>query len=237
MVLKIAHRGFSSISPENSIESFKKAASLGIDMVEFDVHQTKDGHIVVMHDENLYRTIKRKGRIKDLKLEEIRKFHLMNGEPVPTLKEVIKVVKDKCGLNTDIKSQEITNKILAIIKEEKIENKVILSSFYSNVIKLIKKKEPGIKTCFLVADKKIKIIILYLFRPVLPYLFVSIAKKIKTDSMGLHYKLVTDKIIQSLHKNNIKIGVWTVNTKKDFKKMQLLGVDAIISDYPDILNV
>jgi len=237
MVLKIAHRGFSSQTLENSIKAFKKAANSGVDMVEFDVHETKDGHIVVMHDETLDRTTYGKGRIKDFELEEIRKFRTKDGELIPTIQEVIKILKNKCGLNIEVKDKNLTNKILDIIKKEKIENKVMLSSFHSNVVRFIKEREPKIKTAWLVAETKRKIQILYTLRFFLPFFVTRKAKKMKVDAVGLHYTLITNKIVKELHKNSIQVGAWTVNTKEEFNRLENLGVDAIISDYPDILNI
>lgn len=236
MVLRIAHRGFSSKAPENSIEAFKKAAKSKIDMVEFDVHETKDGKLIVMHDETLNRTTDGKGFIKELTLNEIRKFHEPNGEPVPTIEEVIKILKDKCGINIEVKDEQLANKILQIIKKEKMGKRVIISSVHSDVIKTIKEKEPEIKTAWLVTETRWKLAVLYSLRFLLPYILVKMAKKMKADSIGLQYQLVTDKLVKGLHKNNLSIGVWTVNNKKDIKKMQLLGVDAIISDEPELLE-
>ena len=236
MVLKIAHRGFSSLAPENSIEAFKKAAESGVDMVEFDVHGTKDGHIIVIHDENLKRTTDGQGFIKDLTLEEIKKFHEPNGEQIPTLEEVMEILKDKCALNIEIKDRNLTDNLLTIIKKEKITN-IVLSSFQLNVIKKIEKKEPTMKTAWLLAETKFKISLLYVFRSILPYFIKMIAKHVKMDSVGLYYKLITKKLVQILHKENIKIVAWTINKEEDFEKMQSFGVDAIISDKPEILNI
>lgn len=235
MVLRVAHRGLYSKSPENSIEAFKKIAKSKIDMVEFDVHETKDGKLIVMHDETLNRTTDGKGRIKDLTLDEIRKFHEPNGEPVPTIEEVIKILKDKCGINIEVKDKQLANKIIQIIKKEKIGEKIIISSVYSDIIKTIKEKKPGIKTAWLVTETRWKLVILYPLRFLLPYILVRMAKKMKADAIGLQYRLVTDKLVKVLHQNGLSIGVWTVNNEKDIKKMKLLGVDAIISDKPELL--
>lgn len=235
MVLRIAHRGFSSEAPENTIEAFKKAAKSGIDMVEFDVHETRDGHVIVMHDETLDRTTDGKGQIKELTLKEIRKFHGPNGEPVPTIEEVIKILKNNCAMNIEIKDKNLANKVLSIIKKERIQDKVMLSSVHPEVIKLIKREQPKIKTAWLVSVTRWKLTILYFLRFIIPYFVVRTAKKMKTDVIGLQYKIVTDELIRMSHKNNIDIGVWTVNNKNDIQKMKSMSVDAIISDRPDLL--
>jgi len=103
MVLKIAHRGASNYAPENTIEAFKKAIRLGVDVVEFDVHRTKDNKIIVMHDNKVEKTTNGVGLIKNLSFKEIRKFHEPNGELIPTLQEVLDILKNKCiSLNYEL---------------------------------------------------------------------------------------------------------------------------------------
>ncbi|MBU4501284.1 MAG: glycerophosphodiester phosphodiesterase family protein, partial [Nanoarchaeota archaeon] len=118
MVLKIAHRGFSAIAPENSLEAFRNVVKLKVDMVEFDIHKTKDNHIVVIHDDNVERTTNGKGNINDLTLGEIRNLHIKNGEPIPTLEEVIAVLKNHCGMNIEIKDEALSIPVVNIIKKE-----------------------------------------------------------------------------------------------------------------------
>ncbi|GAG11531.1 unnamed protein product, partial [marine sediment metagenome] len=116
MVLRIAHRGASGYAPEDSLEAFRKAVKLKIDAVEFDVHHTKDGELVVMHDHNLKRTTDCLGSIHKCSLKELRKCHEPNGEPVPTLQEAIDILKGHCILKLDIKDNNIIEKVLKLIK-------------------------------------------------------------------------------------------------------------------------
>ena len=128
-VLLIAHRGASKLAPENTLKAFQKAIDLNADYVEFDVHQTKDGEIVIMHDGNTLRTTGYKGEINQMTLEELKKLDCGEGEKIPTLNELIKIAKGKIGLQLEIKAEGITNDIYKILKESDLLETTIISAF------------------------------------------------------------------------------------------------------------
>ncbi|MFT3826597.1 MAG: glycerophosphodiester phosphodiesterase family protein [Chitinophagaceae bacterium] len=121
-VLVAAHRGDWRNAPENSLLAFQYAAAMGVDIVELDLKKTKDGEIIIMHDETIDRVCNGKGKPADYTLEEIRKFRLKNGlgrvtnNPIPTLREVMIAVKGKVKVNLD-KSYDYYNEAYAILKE------------------------------------------------------------------------------------------------------------------------
>lgn len=222
MTLKIAHRGASKYAPENSLEAFRKAIKLKADVVEFDVRQTKDGRIVVMHDESVDRNTDGSGLIKNLTFKEIRKFHLPNGELVPTLQEAFDVLKNKCICKIHIKDRLIANKIAKIIKRNHIENSVIITSVIDSSLKKIKKIFPKIKIARGGFETKIPIKDL-----------IKKAKRVKADIVGIHRSIITKKLVEELHKNGLEIHVWPVNDKRTIEKMKKIGVDGITTKYPD----
>jgi len=112
VVLRIAHRGLTEHIPENSLLAFKESVKLKLEVVEFDVHHTKDNKLIIMHDHYIKRTTKGLGLIHKYSLKEIRKFHLSNGEPIPTLQEVIDILKNKCICKIDIKDVGIVESVL-----------------------------------------------------------------------------------------------------------------------------
>ena len=222
MVLKIAHRGASKYAPENTLEAFRKAIKLKADVVEFDVRQTKDGRIVVMHDDNVARTTDGSGLIKNLTFKEIRKFHLPNGELVPTLQETFDVLKNKCICKIHIKDRFIENKIDKIIKRNHIENSVMITSVMNSSLKKIKKIFPKIKIAK--GGFKTRISIEDLIKK---------AKRVKANIVGVHCSIITKKIVEELHKNGLEVHVWPVNDKRTIKKMKKIGVDGITTKCPD----
>jgi len=145
MVLKIAHRGGSNYAPENSLEAFKKALKLKVDVVELDVRHTKDGKLIVMHDNNVNRTTNGIGPIHSFSLKQIRKFHGPNGEPVPTLQEALDILKNKCICKIDIKDRGIAEKVTKIIKKNNMEDSVIVTCGVLSTLKKVKKLSKNIK--------------------------------------------------------------------------------------------
>jgi len=223
MVLKIAHRGASNYAPENTIEAFKKAIRLGVDVVEFDVHRTKDNKIIVMHDNKVEKTTNGVGLIKNLSFKEIRKFHEPNGELIPTLQEVLDILKNKCICKIDIKDNLMEEKIARIIKKNHLENSVIITSKIFSTLKKIKQNLPKIKIERGGFKEKIPV-----------EKIIKKAKSVKADIIGPHYSIITKKLIEEAHKNGIEIHAWvTVDNKKTIEKMKKLGVDGITSDWPD----
>lgn len=223
MVLKIGHRGAASYEPENTLCSFKKAIELGVDMVELDIRKTKDGKLVVIHDAKVNRTTNGKGLVKSYTFDQIRKLDAGKGEKVPTLEEVIRLIEGKCGIVIELKESDTEKEVVELIKEKNIEPKVIIVSFYPPILKTVKALYPEVRLGIL-ANK-------------VPKDYLKVIK-----SMDVGYALIRkDKIrkeyVDNLHKIGLKVGAWTVDDKKYFKKLVDMGVDAIASNKPDILNL
>lgn len=123
----IAHRGASALEPENTLKSFIKAMKLGVDMVECDVRTTLDGQLVIHHDPYLDRTTNGTGLLKNKSLSELRQLNAGDGERIPTLREAIDTVKGQVGLVIEVKDPGSEEKILNLIKEEKIAAEVIIA--------------------------------------------------------------------------------------------------------------
>lgn len=224
MVLKIAHRGASNYAPENTLEAFKKAIQLKADIVEFDVHPTKDGKIIVMHDHNVKRTTDGIGLIRNLSFKEIRKFHEPNGESVPSLQDVLDMLKNRCACKIHIKDRAMEKKVIKAIEKNHIENSAIITSEIFSVLKKIKQLSSKIKIELGGLGFREKISIDMMIRK---------AKRVKADIISPHHSITTEKLVKEAHKNGLEVHVWTVNDKDTIEKMKRIGVDGITSDYPD----
>ncbi|MEO0143058.1 MAG: glycerophosphodiester phosphodiesterase family protein [candidate division WOR-3 bacterium] len=108
MIEIIGHRGARGIEPENTIRSFKKAIELKVDYIECDVHLTKDGHIVLIHDHTLDRTTNGTGYVNDYSFDAIRKLDAGKGEKIPTLQELIDLIKGKVKAHIELKDEKAT---------------------------------------------------------------------------------------------------------------------------------
>jgi len=216
-VIIIAHRGASNIAPENTLKAFQKAIDLGADFIEFDVHLSKDNEIVIMHDANTFRTTGHKGLIKEMTLRELKELECGQGEKIPTLQELIEICKGKINLQLEIKAKGMAKKIVHILRDADLITSTLISSFKHDQLLEIQKLEPDLKLAALIVGiKKRK----------------TIKKAIKNNFHAIHplYKFVNKKFIEKAHENNLKINVWTVDSKIQMKKLLEMGVDGIITN-------
>ncbi|MBP2071132.1 glycerophosphoryl diester phosphodiesterase [Thermoanaerobacterium butyriciformans] len=216
--LVIAHRGDSRNAPENTLISFKKALEMGVDGIELDVQLTKDGQLVVIHDERVDRTTDGIGYVKDFTLKELKmldagiKFDKkFAGERIPTLFEVFELIKYKnLIVNIEIKSgivlyPGIEEKLIKMIDGYDFENRVIISSFNHYSLRDVKRKAP-----------EFKIGLLYQCGFVEPW---HMALRIKAYSLHPFYFNIIPELVEGCKKNNIKLFPWIVNGKKDMEMM------------------
>lgn len=232
-VLNIAHRGFSGKYPENTNIAFVKALTEGYcDGIEVDVHMTKDGKLVIIHDNKLDRTTTGTGFIKDYTLEEVLKFDAgvkyhpkYKGEKISSIDLALDLVKKyNVRLYIEIKNSEdeykgIEEKIIEKVKEFALEDKVILSSYNAESVKRVKLLDAHIKTGLLCKE--------------VPW---DIRNYRYADAICFCYEFADREAIDTIHSIGKKITVWTVDEINDMKKMIEIGVDAIITNYPDTLS-
>ncbi|MBO1910381.1 hypothetical protein J4G37_37050, partial [Microvirga sp. 3-52] len=154
-----AHRGSSGTHPENTIAAFLDASKLPIHGIEFDVHMTKDGELVIIHDEKIDRTSNGKGYVKDMTLAELRNYDFgswfspqFKGEHIPTLYEVLDIFSETSHhLNIELKSdvidyQGMTEKVLDLVGNLNLDTRVVISSFNLDAIRTVKELAPHIET-------------------------------------------------------------------------------------------
>lgn len=234
MTKNFAHRGFSGKYPENTMLAFEKALEVGVDGIELDVQLSKDNEIVIIHDETIDRTSNGKGFVKDFTLEELSLydasyiFKNIGFNKIPTLREYFGLIKNKNIItNIELKNSvmnyiDLEEKVLELIKEFKLENNVIVSSFNHYSILKFKKLAPNIKCGLLVEGSLIN---------AGEYTF-----KNKVECFHPNFSTLNNITIEELKKNNIEINTWTVNKKEDIKYLISKNIDGIISNYPDLVK-
>lgn len=226
----VAHRGASRIAPENTLSAMRKAIEFGADYAECDVFQTKDGEIVLFHDEEMERTTGKDGMIWDYTLSELRELEVgfwfkeeFKGEPIPTLREVIQLVRGKIKLNIEAKvagnDPDIAQKVVDIIRSEKFAEECMVTSFEKPVIEKVKEIAPYIKTGFIFDEE----------HP--PDIFEG-----NWEYVCSKRTLVDALFVKMAKQNGKKLFVWTVNYPAEMKRLIALGVDGIITDVPDVLK-
>lgn len=235
----IAHRGASGYAPENTLAAIRLALEQQADMIEIDVFLSKDGHVVVMHDASVNRTTNGKGKIADLTLTQLKKLDAGSwfdarfaDEPVPTLAEVLAAVDGKAQLLIEIKQSGggIAQKVNDLVVQHQAQNWCIVQSFDTQVIENLHKIKSPLRKHQLVVGN------LPLF---LPY---HVNKKLnagsvyqytRVQSVNLMYHFTTQNVIDQLHKQKQKAMVWTVNQPDDMRRLMRMGIDGVITNYPD----
>jgi glycerophosphoryl diester phosphodiesterase len=234
----VAHRGFSSIAPENTLIAMVKGCEAKADGCELDVHQTKDGHIVVMHDGDVKRTTDGEGKIAEMTLAEIKKLDAgswkgpeYKGEPVPTLEEVLKRVKAMNGhVVVEIKADGIAAGVLAAIKAQRMQDHVTVISFSEQAVKDVRALDPKMPIGFLYGSDKTP--------GETPMEKAKwLAEKTRTMGAGIidiAWNLVTPELVQEFHRQGMMVWAWTVDDPDEMAKLMSMGVDSITTNKPDV---
>ncbi|TFG18281.1 MAG: glycerophosphodiester phosphodiesterase [Promethearchaeota archaeon] len=224
-VIIIGHRGASKIAPENTLKAFREAIRLGADSIEFDVQQTVDGELVIIHDSNIQRITGMEGYVEEMTLDELKKLDFGNGETIPTLSELIELAKEKIALNCEIKVEGITKKVVELFQDYDILESVLISSFLHDELIKIQKINSTIRLATLV--------------PVGPGLFsewefkkslIDYTYQNRFYAINPLFKLADKKFIEYAHKKKIKVFPWTVDSGIAMKKLIAKGVDGIITN-------
>lgn len=229
--LIIAHRGASGNAPENTIAAFLEAKKQQSDGIEMDVHLTADNIPVVIHDETINRTTNGNGYIKDYTYSELKQFdagkYFSNkfiGASIPSLNNVLKLASNFKIINIELKTNKIKYDnieeiILDIIKNHKLENKVLISSFNHLTLKKLK--------CL---NSKIELAALYYAIIDKPWEY---ANNLGINNIHPHYQSIDKKTIKKCHEKNIMVNVFGVNNKEEISSSINMGADMIITDYPE----
>lgn len=219
-MLKIGHRGAKGYVAENTLASFKKALDLGVDGIELDVHVSSDGEIMVIHDETIDRTTAAKGFVKNCISLELNKLG------IPTLEAVLQLINQKCSINIEIKDENATKKVVALVEKYVLENnwnyqQFQISSFIWESLEQISKLNSSILLGVLTENEVENAL--------------AFAKKINAHSINPYFELLNSENVTAIHRNGFKIYTWTVNSEEDLTFVKSLNVDGIISDFPDII--
>ena len=220
----IAHRGASGQAPENSISAVKLALDMGIDFVEVDVRMTGDGRLVLIHDKKIDRVTDGKGYVSKLYFRNIRRFNLTNGEKIPTLEEVLELFRKEYARSR--------SKLRIHVKRPGYEGEVldaIVSRGLSERVRIVGRR-PILKNFIEVMERGKCWVELGLAGYLQP---LKIAKELRAIEVSPHISLLTESYVEKAHKLGMEVFAWTINDLETLVKAQKLGVDGVITDYPD----
>jgi glycerophosphoryl diester phosphodiesterase len=239
----IAHRGASGYAPETTLASYRIALQMKVDYLELDLQMTADGELVAIHDTLVDRTTNGKGAVGEKTLAELKALDAGSwfnrlfadkarteyvGEKIRTLQEIIDLTKPtSAGLYIELKSPELypadfEARLLSILKRNQFEQRVVVQSFNAHSVEKMKSLDAGVRTAFLVKNLSID-----------P---VEASLKVRANELAISYELLTTDIVKRARANGLAVTVWTVDEVDAMKRMIDLGVDRIITNYPDRLQ-
>ncbi len=240
----ISHRGANKEAPQNTIPAFEKSLEIGCDGFETDIHLTADGYPVICHNYTIDETSNGTGEVRAKTLDELRTYDFGSyfsekyaGTKLPILEEFLDLSAkgDIEIMNIEIKppldgNYEIVKKTIDAVKEKGLFDKLLISSFDPKVLVECKRIDPECKTGYLYAPNKAHFYKKMLFG------YVKFAKSIKADYLHPHFLAVTKTYVKRLHKNGIKVNVWTVDKPEVAERLLKYGVDGLITDLPAMAN-
>lgn len=227
----IAHRGGAGLGNENTLSCISKGLSYEPDMVEIDVHLTKDCEVIVCHDPYIDRVTDSKGVISEMTLQEIKAAHIVDGsgnstnERMPTLREVIEHIGDRAGILLEIKRKDnrddgLERSCLDIIYEYGIEKSVIVQSFNDIVLERFHAMDPSIR--------------LEKLRYIRPLNMSAVTSRPWIASYNIFFLgLVTRRFVEKMHAMGREVKVWTIEKPS---QIPCGNLDGIITDRPDMLG-
>ena len=229
---KIAHRGASGKYPENTRLAFRKAIEAGADMIELDCQVTSDGHVVVFHDERLSRTAGVKGTVISKTLAQLKKLDVgrwrrtnFAGERILTLEEALECVNGNADLCLEIKTYDhsargIELKILFIVSHYDYLDRTVISSFNYDCLARVRELAP---------EASIGILFGSGFKAD-PF---EAAKRLGANSVQVQKQIVTADLLSRAWEQGLDVYVWTVNELRDMRALISVGVQGLISDFPE----
>ena len=230
--LRIAHRGASGrgLAPENTLAAFEKALSIGVDMLEIDVRVTGDGQLIVLHDPSLDRTTDREGIVREMVLEEIRQADAGDGERVPILREVFDLARHRAPILLEIKSDFIAELVVQAIAEAEFSEQVVVQSFNPQTVERVKRLAPHLPASLLIGEL-----------PTTPSRFrarrlVSQVLEIGANTLSIWHATLTPSLIEEMRKRGIAVWAWTVDEEIAMRDLAMMGVQGLVTNYPDVLN-
>jgi glycerophosphoryl diester phosphodiesterase len=228
-VLNIAHRGASGRFPENTLKSFDAAVEAGADMCELDVHLSRDGIPVVIHDDTVDRSTDGTGAVGAMTLTQLKcldagvRFGVeFRGERIPTLDEVFDLALNRCTLNLELKGAGVEAKVCDTIRTHHAFSASLVSSFDWDALGRIRHVEPGMRIGLLASQW--------------PARLLGAASGMKAQAIHPRHDIVTEDLCIAAHQRGLSVYTWTVDEPAVMRRLIADGVDGIMTNYPERLQ-
>lgn len=246
--LVIAHRGGRGLWPENTLHAFERARASGADVLEMDVRATRDGALVVMHDPTVDRTTDGRGAVSDLALADLKRLDAGyrwtadggqtfpfrgQGVQVPTLEEVFARLTDARYV-VEIKQDAppVHEQLCGLIRTHNLTSRVLVASFRQSALGAFRRSCPEVATS---AGSTEGYGFLAMFETGLGDSYSPDMQALQVPPNIRGFQVVTREFVEAAHRRNLEVHVWTVNDPAEMRRLVSLGVDGVITDYPDRL--
>ncbi|MCW7941564.1 glycerophosphodiester phosphodiesterase [Streptomyces hygroscopicus] len=216
--LTIGHRGVMGVEPENTLRSFIAAERAGLDLIELDLHLSKDGALVIMHDADVDRTTDGTGPIAEKTLAELRALDAGGGERVPVFEEVLDAVK--APLQAEIKDVAAARALAEVMHRRDLVGRVEVLSFHDEAIAEISRLLPGVRTALVASRYGTDV--------------VERAVEAGAGTLCLNIRRLTLEIVEHAREADLRIIGWVVNTQDHLRLVRALQLDGATTDYPEI---
>ncbi len=207
------------VEPENTLRSFVRAEREDMDQIELDLHLSKDGALIVMHDEEVDRTTDGSGRVGDLTLDELRGLDAGHGERIPVFEEVLDAVTKP--IQAEIKDVAAARVLAGLMRERDLVERVDVLSFHDEALAEIRELLPDARTV-LVAQGPMGSEI------------VTRAQAVGAGLVSLSLRRISLALVQECHRAGISVIAWTVNSPADLALARALGLDGAVTDLPAV---
>ncbi|MFC8920581.1 glycerophosphodiester phosphodiesterase [Streptomyces sp. WAC05374] len=216
--LTIGHRGVMGVEPENTLRSFVRAEHAGMDVIELDLHLSKDGALVVMHDAEVDRTTDGTGAIADKTLAELRELDAGLGERVPVFEEVLDAVRTP--LQAEIKDVAAARALAEVMRRRDLAGRVEVSSFHDEAVAEIARLVPGVRTVLIASHWGDDI--------------VARARAVGAGTLALDIRRLTLETTERARAAGLGVIAWVVNTPQHLRLVRALELDGATTDHPEI---
>lgn len=217
----VGHRGAKAYEPENTLRSIRRALEMGVQAVEIDIHLSRDGRLVVIHDATVDRTTNGRGRVADLDWATLRQLDAGRGERIPELAEVVDLVAGRVHLFVEIKAPAAAPVLLRFVRERQLFPDITVISFWHPVIRDLRQAEPRLQTG-----------VLFVGCPVEP---PALARAADAQYLALNYQYVTPDLVRAARQAGLGLMAWNIDTVAELLPLLPLELDYIGSNAPDIL--
>ncbi len=206
------------IEPENTLRSFTAAQNAGLDLIELDLHLSKDGALVVMHDADVDRTTDGSGPIAEKTLAELRALDAGHGERVPVFEEVLDAVTSP--LQAEIKDVAAARALAEVMQRRDLVGRVEVSSFHDEAVAEITRLVPGVRTALIASRYGVDV--------------VDRAVEVGSETVCLNIRRLSLEVVEKAREAELRIIGWVVNTQDHLRLVRALELDGATTDYPEI---